>query len=183
MGLSIHYNGAIRDMDSIPAMVEEVKDVCESLQWTYHLFNDKNFTGICFSPPECEPVFLTFNNTPELACPIKWQFKIEPVNFISTKTQFAGIEVHIALLKFLKHLADKYFAVFEMDDEGGYWNTWDEAVLKKQFDRYNFLLDAMAEALRDFKLEPGENALGLVERLEKFLGERQDDFKEKGGRE
>lgn len=118
----------------IPQLTEEVQDVCVSLNWSCRLFDDKDFKGLCFSLPECEPVFLTFNNGPELACPVKWKYKIEPVNVISTKTRYAGMEAHIALLKLLKHLKEKYCAVFEPDDEGGYWSTWDEAVLQKQFE-------------------------------------------------
>ncbi|OLY90685.1 hypothetical protein SAMN05444008_101346 [Cnuella takakiae] len=35
---------------------EELVDICTSLYWTYHLFNDHQFRGICFSPEGCEPV-------------------------------------------------------------------------------------------------------------------------------
>ena len=177
MGLSIHYSGRIKDVELIPVLVEEVRDVCSSFGWTHHLFNDENFQGICFSPPECEPVFLTFTNSTELACPIRWQYKIEPVNVISTKTQYAGMDVHIALLKLLKYLKEKYFAVFDLDDEGGYWGKWDEAILQRQFDRYNFLVNAVADALRDFKSAPGESPQSLTDRLQNFLEEQQDDFK------
>jgi hypothetical protein len=178
MGLSIHYSGSIKDIKLIPALVDEVQDVCKELNWTYHLFNDKDFKGICFSPPECEPVFLTFNNGTEIICPVKWQYKIEPMNIVSTKTQSAGIEVHITLLKLLRYLKEKYFSVFDMEDEGSYWNTWDEEALQKQFNRYHFLLNAFAETLKDFKGEPGESAESLADRLEKFLGESGEQFKE-----
>ncbi len=169
MGLSIHYKGTIKDAGLIPQLTEEVQDVCTVLKWDYQLFDDEDFKGICFSPPECEPAFLTFHNSEEIASPVLWQLKIEPITTISVKTQFAGMEAHIALLNFLKHLKEKYFSVFEIDDEGGYWESWDEAVLKKQFDRYEFLLDAVTEALKDFKTLPGEKPESLADRLENFL--------------
>ena len=132
MGLSFHYNGKIKDMNLIPALVDEVQDVCKVLDWKWHLFDDADFRGICFSPRECEPVFLTFNNTVKLASPILWQYKIEPITTIATKTQFAGIETHIAVIKLLKHLKARYFSEFDMSDEGEYWETDDEVLLKKK---------------------------------------------------
>lgn len=172
MGLSIHYSGTIKEMALIPVLTEAVLDVCKVLHWNYHLFNDANFKGICFSPPEGEPVFLTFNNSTELASPVLWQLQLEPIATISTKTQYAGIEAHIAVMKLLKHLQGRYFSHFELMDEGGYWESDDEAVLQKQFDRYTFLLEAVCEVLQDFKAAPGEKAESLADRLEQFLKER-----------
>ena len=176
MGLSILFSGTIKNVQLIPQLTEEVQDICNELDWSHHVFDDEDFKVICFSPPECEPVFLTFHNSPELASPVTWQFGL-PTSPISTKTQFAGMQAHVALLKLLKHLKEKYFAVFELDDEGGYWNMWDKEVLKKQFGRYDFLLNALTETLKDFKSQPGETAESLADRLEKFLEEQQDKFK------
>jgi hypothetical protein len=36
----------------------------------------------------------------------------------STKTQFAGMEAHIAIIDFLKHLSKKYLKEFTLTDEG-----------------------------------------------------------------
>ncbi len=172
MGLSIHYSGSITDVALIQPLTEEVQDVCTSLNWNYHLFDDEHFKGICFSPEECEPLFLTFTPEGILASPVLWQLKIEPITTIATKTQFAGIEAHIAVIKLLKHVQAKYLASFELFDEGGYWESDDEGVLKKQFDRYNFLLDAVCEGLQNFKAVPGETPESLGNRLERFLKER-----------
>ena len=171
MGLSIHYSGRLKDIILIPQLSEEVKEICETFQWTFHLFDDEDFKGICFYASECEPVFLTFNNTPALASPLLWQLKME-TSPISVKTQFAGIDNHIALIKLLKYLKSRYFNTFELFDEGGYWESGDEEVLRKQFSRYTFILDAVCEALRDFKSEPGEATSSLADRLERFFKDR-----------
>ena len=177
MGLSIHYSGTLKDIALLPQLVEELQDVCTSLNWHYHLFDDVNFKGICFSPPECEPLFFTFHNSAEIASPVLWQLKIEPITTISTKTQFAGIDAHRAVIKLLKHISARYFSVFELSDEGGYWEGLDEAVLQKQFSRYNFLLTAVSEAIGKIEKVDGETTEGLAERLEKMRGE--NDFTEK----
>jgi hypothetical protein len=97
---------------------------------------------------------------------------IYPATFISVKTQFAGIEIHKALIKLFKRLEQAYFTEFEMIDEGDYWNTLDEEVLKKQFDKYSFLLEAVGRELENSRLEDNETEKPLADRLEQFLNEK-----------
>jgi hypothetical protein len=177
MGLSIHYKGNISNYSLIDTLTEEVKDVAADLDWQYHLFDDKDLKGICFSPKDCEPVFLTFQPNGKLCSPVNlkyWEPNDPYFNTISTKTQFAGIDVHIALLKLLDYLRRKYFENFEMNDEGQYWDVWDEQILQQQFARYNYAMNAVAAALQDFKAIPGETALSLAERLEAWLNDKLD---------
>src|SRR5258706_16433411 len=116
MGLSIHYKGRIKDVNLIPKLVDEVQDICTSLQWNYHLFDDELVKGICFSPPECEPLFVTFTKDGVLCSPILLQYDIHPATTISVKTQFAGIDAHKAVIKLLRHLKANYFSEFELND-------------------------------------------------------------------
>ena len=92
-------------------------------------------------------------------------------NPVSVKTQFAGQDAHITLLKFLRHLEAKYFTDFFLVDEGGYWETNDEAVLKIQFEKYEFILDAVCDALKDVPKIQGESATSLADRLENFFND------------
>ena len=184
MGLSIHYSGTIRDHSSIDRLIDETADVCQSMNWKYQIIKEsgeEGVNGIVFSPEDCEPVFLTFLLNRRMCSPISIQNKtlyaangIDPelIYTTSTKTQYAGPGTHIALLKFLKYLKEKYFDTFEMDDEGYYWNTSDENILFQRFSHYNFLLDAVGKALEDIKSIPGESASSLAERIEKVLKEK-----------
>jgi hypothetical protein len=172
MGLSFHYSGKIKDRASIPSLMEEVEDVCRIFQWNYHLYNDENVKGISFSPPECEPVFLALNNKNELCSPVMMQYDVHPATTISVKTQFAGIELHKAVIKLLKHLKEVYLTEFELFDEGGYWEVLDEENLHRQFNRYNYLLSKVTEQLKDFKTGENDAPASLAERLEKFLNDR-----------
>ena len=38
MGLSIHYSGRLRKAASLPALIEEVKDVSDVYGWKYYIF-------------------------------------------------------------------------------------------------------------------------------------------------
>jgi hypothetical protein len=72
MGLSIHYSGRFNPSASLKEMIEEVTDIARIYRWKYTIYethfpkaepdgtyNDKVY-GITVSPPECEPVFLSF---------------------------------------------------------------------------------------------------------------------------
>lgn len=184
MGLSIHYSGTIKDTALIDELITEVADICQSLNWTYHIINEPNadqLNGICFYPENCEAIFLTFLPGGRMCSPVNLMnrdiyeengLESELIYTTSTKTQFAGSDAHIAIIKLLRYLKEKYFSVFELDDEGMYWETMDEKVFLNQFARYEFLLDAVADALTGMIAVPGETPLSLADRIEKLLQEK-----------
>jgi hypothetical protein len=178
MGLSFHYSGSIKSRALIATLEEEVADVCRIMNWKFHLFDDELVKGICFSPPECEPVFFSFNPANILCSPVLLELEIYPATTISVKSQFAGIEVHKALLKFIKYLQPKYFELFQLDDEGGYWENFDEEMLKHQFKRYNAALDFIEKQLRGFAAVENETHESLTDRLEEYLKGKLKDFRE-----
>lgn len=155
----------------MPQLVEEVQDVCNVLQWPWHI-NQELVDGISFTPPESETVGLNFLPNGELVSKVMLLYNIHPATTISVKTQYTGMEVHMAIIKLLKHLSKQYFSVFELSDEGHYWETGDEDALRKQFGLYNALLDAVTGAMKDFKAEEGDMPERLADRLEKFLNGR-----------
>lgn len=172
MGLSIHYSGTIKDTKHITQLTEEVQDVCTAFDWDYHLVSDEMLTGISFTPPECETLCLTFLPDGQLASRIRLMYDIEPANVISVKTQFAGMDVHKTVIRLLQYLSAKYFSHFELDDEGGYWESGDENILAKKFELYDALLNKVHTAMSHFKTEPGITKEELVKRLEEFLKKR-----------
>jgi hypothetical protein len=184
MGLSIHYSGTIKDIARIDELVAEVADICQSLNWTYHIIKEPNadpLNGICFSPEDCEPIFLTFLPDGRMCSPVNVMNRdiyesngldAELIYTTSTKTQFAGADAHMTVIKLLRYLKEKYFAVFELDDEGKYWETMDSTIFLKQFAKYEFLLNAVADALTGMKTMQGDTPLSLTDRIEKKLKDR-----------
>jgi hypothetical protein len=94
----------------------------------------------------------------------------------STKTQFAGPGAHIAVIKLLRWLKEKYFSAFELSAEGMYWETMDEKILLSQFAKYEFLLTTVADAPSEMKAVPGETSLSLADRIEKMLKDNQPTY-------
>ena len=200
MGLSIHYSGTIKELSAINALTEELEDICKSLDWKHHIWEGKDFKnaaskkfnvskidfsftdlkGITMVPQECEPVDVVFFPTGILCSPVKLKFNDAAndlmVETVSVKTQFAGPDTHQTIIDLFAYLQPKYFSVFEMSDEGQYWETRDKKVLLQQFARYNFILDKVAAALENFKTAPGETAVSLADRLEEYLKKKLDDI-------
>ncbi len=40
MGITIHYKGHIKGMALIDQLQKEMVDICESMNWEYHLLNE-----------------------------------------------------------------------------------------------------------------------------------------------
>jgi hypothetical protein len=180
MGLSIHYSGTILKTDLIKPMSEEVADICTSLGWKFHMIEDDEISGIVFGPKKCEPISLTFNKDRYLLSPqniilkdIDDGVKFDKELFFttSTKTQYAGMDAHIAVIKLLRHLSKKYMKDFILKDEGLYWETNDEGVLSKQFNAYDSTLKIVSETLENMTIVPDETIESLAERMERLLKE------------
>jgi hypothetical protein len=177
MGLSIHYNGTFSKTASLSAMIEEVKDIAEVYKWQYIVFetefpegrldsetyNDKVY-GLFFAPPGCEPVYLTFLSNGRMSSDLNLKFwanekgeRAAYLYMLSTKTQYAGLQTHVTIIQLLRHVSKKYFSRFELMDEGRYWETNDLSVITESFDRYNYIINAVAEVLENNRLKQGEN--------------------------
>ena len=187
MGLSIHYSGNIKDKEIIDQLIEEVSDVAKTLGWSSHVFNDDDIKGISFAPKKSEPVFLTFNREGKMISPLNIKHKEDYDKRYSdkdliftehTKTQYAGIDGHIAIIDFLQHLSKKYLKNFKLTDEGYYWETSDKNLLRKQFSRYEAAMDIFSKVLKEIPRIPGEKIESLADRLERILREKFDEGKD-----
>ena len=187
MGLSIHYSGYILDKKMLDPLIEEVTDICKTLNWSTHTFDDDEIKGVSFAPEGSEGIYLTFNKDSRTLSPINilakdiYDDKLVPKELMftaNTKTQYAGADAHIAIIKLLKYLSKKYLKDFTLSDEGYYWETGDEKILLEQFDRYKAALETFSETLKSLPVVPGEMAKSLSERLEKLLKEKFEGKKE-----
>ena len=178
MGLSIHYSGYIFNKEMLDSLIDEVSEICKTLEWDSHVFEDDEIKGVSFAPKGSEPVFLTFNQGGRMLSPVSIiakdiydgvKFDKELMFTTSTKTQFAGIDAHIAIIRLLKHISKKYLRDFSLTDEGLYWETGDEKILQQQFDNYSAAMDIFCKEHQDFPAISGESHESIVDRLEKLL--------------
>jgi hypothetical protein len=196
MGLSIHYSGSFNPAASLEEMIEEVKDIAEIHKWKFLITEtsfpkesnsdeeyDGDIYGIMISPPECEPVFLTFLSNKKMCSITGLQFFGQPdsaenekyLYMLSTKTQYAGIEVHKQVIHLLKYISQKYLLDFQLTDEGEYWETGDVKHLEKRFALYTHLIESFASAIEGTNKEASESYEDFIARIAKMVQDKRGE--------
>ena len=196
MGLSFHYSGRFNTEASLPAMIDEVKGIAEIYKWHYHVFEDEfpekaigkstynqKIYGICFTPPSCETIFLTFLSNGKMSSPSHLEFfgnskkraRSQYLYMLAVKTQYAGIEIHKLIIHLLKYLDGKYFKDFTVRDEGNYLETGDEKLLEVAFKRNTALIESFAFALENYPKNSGESYEAYIERLARGIHDKLKD--------
>lgn len=193
MGLSIHYSGQLKAGQQIDELIEEISDICKSLHWSCNIIREPNgdkLNGVCFSPENSEPICFTFLPGGRLCSPLNLmnkeiydgdQLDKELLYTASTKTQYAGIDAHVAIIKLLRYLKTTYFEKFDLMDEGYYWETNDLNKLKDQFARYEYAVNTFVDALNAMPKIPGESASSIADRIEEMLKKKFDSNNQEEG--
>jgi hypothetical protein len=190
MGLSIHYQGNLKNAKDLPSMIEEVVDIAKANHWEYFSFENEfpnntfrsipekeNLYGICISPPGCEMVSFSFLSNGKMCGAEKLQINThlenleedENLYYLHTKTQYAGIEIHKKIIILFDYLNATYFDNFELKDEGQFWETRDEELLKTIFNRYTNLIESFQSSLENIPINEGESAEDYVLRMAEFV--------------
>ena len=190
MGLSIHYQGSFKNAKDLPLMIEEVVTIAKANNWDYFIFEDEfpncdftplpdkeNLYGICISPPGCEMVSFSFLSNGKMCGVEKLQInkhletleEDENLYCLHTKTQYAGIEIHKKIILLFDYLNSTFFDKFELQDEGEFWETRDEELLKTIFNRYTNLIESFQSSLENIPVNEGESPEDYVLRLAEFV--------------
>ncbi|NOY57406.1 MAG: hypothetical protein GXO75_00535 [Calditrichaeota bacterium] len=197
MGITIHYKGALKSVDMIAPLLEELVDIAETMEWDYttldedfgqpntaELVHDENGAEIIGNLPlkgislsihkKCESLQFFFDKNGILRDPIQMAFSQgheEASSFLFVKTQFAPPDAHITIIKLLKYLSKKYFTEFEVYDEGNYWETEDENVLSEKLDFLTKKIDQVVEILKNVgdELRDADTPESLADKIEKLL--------------
>ena len=186
MGLSIHYSGSFNPEASLSAMIEEVKDIADIYKWKYFVFDNTfppdsfgraeytdHIYGICFTPPGCETVDLCFLSNGKMSSISHLKFFGNSQNkeyqkylyMLSVKTQYAGVEIHKLIIHLIKYLDSKYLKDVTVNDEGHYWETGNEILLRDTFKKYTDLIENFTSSLEIYPMLPGESYEDYFKRL------------------
>jgi hypothetical protein len=138
MGITIHYKGKINSTELIDSFLEEIDDITKSLEWETTSFSGTHVPkGFFITPhPNAEFIQIMIDQNGHLRNAIMMEHLSgddETTFLCHTKTQFAPVEVHIAIIKLFKYLKEKYISNLEVYDEGDYWKTSDKKVLQENF--------------------------------------------------
>jgi hypothetical protein len=121
-GVTIHYEGNAATDTAAKAVLDEAAAFARGRGWPVTVRTH----GVVLQPHgRSEPIGLFFRGRALLS---SW-----------VKTQFAGVETHIAIIDLFRRLAPR-LQELSVDDEGGYWETGDRKALLTAFQQVDAML-------------------------------------------
>jgi len=148
MGITIHFEGRLRSSDAYQAVVNTARQFAHKCGWEYEPIEetvtilkrvrneeDWDYEGLV------KGVVLQPHHNSE---PFRLEFDTDLYVQEYTKTQFAPLEIHVSVVELLKEI-EPYFEKLEVIDEGEYFETQDQGILKQHLDRCFEVLDGYLE--------------------------------------
>lgn len=176
MGVTIHYQGRINDINLIDEATNELSDVSNELGWKCKIIDDEELIlkGAYINPPvNCEALTFLFDKRSGIlknrSIFSGLDLDDEHHNYNSTKTQYAPVEVHITIIKLLKYLKKKYISDLNVFDEGEYWETEDANRLKEKIEFLNEMMDVLEGELKKIPAEKNDTAESIADKIEKIF--------------
>ena len=171
---------------------DEMRDISSDMQWKYDLFDqDLNkpntsyfdedgeikghlpLKGILIRVhPKCETLSFLFDSEGNIRNLVLMVVQKDLITGQFVKTQFAPFEIHIVIVKLLKYLSKKYFESFEVIDEGEYWQTGDEELLKANLEFLGEVITVAGNLINEELDRNSESEEPMLERIERILKER-----------
>ncbi|MBL7128665.1 MAG: hypothetical protein ISS16_06735 [Ignavibacteria bacterium] len=198
MGITIHFQGKLKNTLLINSFKDELIDISEIMNWecqaldedwskpaTAKLSKKKDgFEIVGHLPlkgvhinihPDSEPLSLYFDaegclTTPILIVLINEGRVSKENSYNSVKTQFAPPDVHISIIKLLKYLKKRYIPNLRVVDEGEYWESDDKEKLIEKMDFLKDKMDMIEGILSS--IDPDIISKCSSEQLAKILEER-----------
>lgn len=145
MGVTIHFEGRLKSEAVYQDVVGLASSIARAKGWATRAIasdevtlsrvrdeRDWDYTGpvkgiVIYVHEDCDPLRLEFD------CDLYVQ------EFV--KTQFAGVEIHIDVLKLLKAI-EPFFCQLNVDDEGEWWESEDTSILTEHFSRSQRVIEA-----------------------------------------
>ena len=144
MGVTIYFEGQLNNEAAYQELVRVASSVADAEGWQIETIasgevtllrvrdeQDWNYTGpvngiIIYVHEDCDPVRLEFDRN------------LYVQEF--TKTQFAGVQIHLKVLKLLKAI-EPFFRNLTVEDDGEWWETQDTANLEEHMARVQKVID------------------------------------------
>jgi hypothetical protein len=153
MGVTIHYEGQLKNLNALDELLNKIRAFAEVQHWPFQIINEPHkrlerfisnddpdldgeeriyegpVHGITLNPhPDCES--FTFEFDSQLFCQDY------------TKTQFAGPSIHRELIELLTDL-EPLFVTLKVNDESEYWTERSERALEESFRRIDAVINDM----------------------------------------
>ena len=178
MGITIHYKGKLNSPDLVDCFLVEVEDIAKSMEWKYTIFSEskEDTTPVkgLFIQPHSKSEFLQFmidrNGNLRNAIMLEhFEGDHENTYLNHIKTQFTPTEIHVAIIKLLKYLKQKFANNLEVWDEGEYWQTGDAQLLQERFDFLNKKMEEFEKLLDSIPVNPNDTTESISDKIEKVF--------------
>lgn len=139
MGITIHFEGGLRSVDSLSSVLQTALDFAKEQNWSYveipeevrSLARVRDETDWDYVGPTSGIEIYPHESSEQL----RLEFDSDGYIQEYIKTQFAPIEIHIAVIELLRKL-EPAFVSLEVVDESEFWETNDSLMLEKAFVRF-----------------------------------------------
>ncbi len=181
MGISIHYAGSLNDPNNKEEFINELEAIASELNWTSERIEGTidshalHCKGIVLGPhKKSEPLSFIFTDEGRLiglSSLVLGQIDDKYAWYNSTKTQYAPIEVHMAIIKLLRYIKKKFMGDLKVLDEGVYWQTENKDILYEKMSFLASKIDLLGDILdaQSGNLKAAKSAEDLADRIEKLL--------------
>ncbi len=192
MAIKIEYRGKIKDIKLVNSLIDEVDEIGKILGWKvkmaqeyssrkkYKLYID--LFGISLTPPKSESVYFTFLQDGTLMTPTtilldQVEEVLEEEYQASTKTQFAGPDIHVAVVKLIKYVAKKYLENFEVKDATEYWTSEEPEAVESAFEKVILNTEMVEAAVRKIRLPKEVFIQSFSDAMDMVLNPKWEDLK------
>ncbi len=146
MSITVHFGGQLASVKDLDAVLSFITYYAEENDWAFSELKEDGViklepweTGISLlTNLEIDPIHIYFDDSLTLGT--------------FCKTQFGGVDSHIELIEFL-HAIEGFFENFWVEDEGDYWKTNDQLLLKDKMDFVAKILDDVEKSIKEQKDE------------------------------
>lgn len=151
MGITIHYEGRLKNEHSYSSLMRIVKDYVEHHQWEYKIINEPSGelfrysldTGVTrYNGPVKGIVVYPHEDSETFS--LKFDTDLYMQSFV--KTQFAPVHIYMSIVVILQAI-QPLFESFTVHDEGGYLDTESEEVLTNRIKTVEFMIDVVKKRL------------------------------------
>jgi hypothetical protein len=137
MGVTIHFEGKLKDEAAYQSLISTVSSFAKTQNWPTESIESAEVTLLRVRDEKdwdyIGPVKGIVLDIHEDCDPVRLEFDRELYVQEFTKTQFAGVESHLKVIDLLKAI-EPYFVALKVEDEGDFWETADQAVLAQHMD-------------------------------------------------
>ena len=144
MGVTIHFEGQLTGEEAYVDLIALVSSIAKAEAWKIDPIENSEVTLLRVRSEEnwdyVGPVKGITVYLHDDCDPVRFEFDKDLYVQEFTKTQFAGVDVHLKVMELLR-ATEPFFKELKVEDEAEFWETTDVEILKCHFDRVQNVIE------------------------------------------